>query len=102
MKNINGKTQEEHRKSSCKKIHLKWKLLSLVPSLVPWPLLFFVLGFVFSIIHGSGRAVKNFHHSSASMYYTERKPKNEEQKRGGLGTRLPCPQAPPKGLVTLV
>ena len=30
-----------------------------LPSLVPRPLLFFVLWFVFSIMHGSRRAVKN-------------------------------------------
>ena len=50
-------------------------------------LLWFVLQFAFSTIHGSGGAAKNvFRHSSASMYYTERKLKNKI--RGGLGTRL--------------
>ena len=50
-------------------------------SLVPRPPPFFVLRFVFSIIHGSGR------HSSASVYYTEHKPKNKKRGRPGNEAR---------------
>ena len=56
---------------------LPWpcKLQKLVNiSLAPRPPLFFVLQFAFSIIHGSGS-------SSASVYYTEWKPKNKKWGR---------------------
>ena len=59
---------------------LAWIIvLDQTTSLVPRPPPFFVLRFVFSIIHGSRRA---------SVYYTERKPK-EQKNGGGLGMRLP-------------
>ena len=52
-------------------------------SLVPMPPPFFVW-FAFSIIHESGRARKTlFSHSSASVYYTERKLKNKKWGRPG-------------------
>ena len=51
--------------------------------LVPRPPPFSFFG-LRSIIHGGGRARKTrFSRSSAAVYYTEHKPKNE-----GLGTRL--------------
>ena len=74
---MNRKTQEEHRKSS---------LAS--PVFCSW-----FCGFCVQYNTRKQKSGAKFHHSSASVYYTERKPKNEEQKLRGLGTRLLCPQA---------
>ena len=49
------------------------------------PPLFFVLWFTFSITHGSGRA---FFCSSASMCYTERKPKKKKRGRPQIEATL--------------
>ena len=72
--------------------------------LVPRPPKFFVLQFAFSIIHGSGRAlplpciILNANRSSASVYFTECKPKNKKWGRPGkeaiLQVYLPLSSSP--------